>query len=206
MQVVSVAAVGRNLAIGLKGHLPWEGQLPQEFAFYHSVIRGGVGLMGRVCWQEVSQDMEHRCPLRFTIVVSRSLPVAATTTGIPTTFATPAPHCIVQSVAEGLTYARTVLRTPVLFILGGTSVYREVMEKHWLTKMCLSEIPRDFEADTFYPAFDRDAFTEVSRRPMEGFTVVERVSKFPSSENYLPQFNAMTATADTLTQSKPKKK
>ena len=58
-----------------------------------------------------------------------------------------------------------------VFVAGGATVYAATLCRY-ADALLISEIDLEPEGDTFYPEIDRGTWTEVSREPHEGFTVV----------------------------------
>jgi dihydrofolate reductase len=54
---------------------------------------------------------------------------------------------------------------PEPHIIGGSTIYDAAMPL--ATRIHLTEVHRNVEADTFFPPFDRSAWREVERRPAE---------------------------------------
>ena len=50
---------------------------------------------------------------------------------------------------------------PKVFVIGGGELYAQALPL--ADELVLTEVDADFDADTFFPAWDRAAFTEVSR-------------------------------------------
>ena len=50
---------------------------------------------------------------------------------------------------------------PKVFVIGGGELYAQALPL--ADELVLTEVDADFEGDTFFPEWDRSAFTEVSR-------------------------------------------
>ena len=64
-QITLIAAMGKNLAIGLDGKMPWH--LPAELQHFKQATMGKAILMGRKTWQSIGRPL----PGRQNIVISR---------------------------------------------------------------------------------------------------------------------------------------
>ncbi len=144
-ELVLVAAVGSNGALGRRGALPWH--LPEDLRHFRAVTRGHVILMGRRTWASLPGPL----PERHHVVLSRDASLKL-----------PDGVDRVASLQEAL--RRAAARDPAPRVVGGAEVYRATLPLAttlWLTDVAI-EVP---DADTFFPPFDTDAFVEVERRP-----------------------------------------
>jgi dihydrofolate reductase len=154
MKVVLIAAVARNGVIGNDGDIPW--RVPGEQAFFKATTLGHTLVMGRATYESIGRPL----PGRTTIVLTRDpdwqRDGVLSATSLEAALA----------IAEGDVY-----------VAGGAAVYAAALRN--ADVQLISEIPLEPEGDTFYPAFDRDEWHEVSREPHDGFTVVrwERTRK-----------------------------
>jgi dihydrofolate reductase len=145
-----VVAVAKNGVIGKDGKLPW--RYPEDLKHFKRVTLGHAVIMGRKTFDEVGKPL----PDRRNIVVSRDE---------ARTF----PGCeVVKTVEEAIALARTTDEEPR--IIGGAGIFAHALPL--VTRMYLTEILRDYEGDTWFPAWDRSAFREVERRAGENPDVV----------------------------------
>lgn len=153
-----VVAVAKNGVIGKDGKLPW--RYPEDLKFFKRITTGHAIIMGRKTFDEVGKPL----PDRRNIVVSRD----------PTrTF----PGCeVTKTVEEAIALARTTDDEPR--IIGGAGIFAHALPL--VTRIYLTEILRDYEGDTWFPAWDRGAFREVERRPGENpdvlFLTLDRIT------------------------------
>jgi dihydrofolate reductase len=137
-----VASVARNGGIGRAGallvHLP--GDLPR----FKRLTLGAPVLMGRKTWQSIGRPL----PGRRNIVISRD----------------PAWRDDGAEAARSLDDAiRLAGAVPRLSVIGGAQIYALALPL--ATTLELTEIDAELEADTFFPAWDRAAFSETAREP-----------------------------------------
>jgi len=156
MTVTLIAAVARNGVIGNAGTIPW--RVPGEQAFFKATTLGHTLVMGRATYDSIGRPL----PGRTTIVLTRDP----------------------EWQAEGVTTAGSVEEALALaegdvYVAGGAAVYEAALP--YADEQLLSEIELAPHGDTFYPAFDRAEWQEVSREAHDGFEVVRRVRKSPDS-------------------------
>jgi dihydrofolate reductase len=145
--VTLIAAVARNGVIGADGGIPWK--VPGEQAFFRDATMGHTLAMGRATYESIGRAL----PGRTTIVVTRDPDWAAD--GV----------LVASSPEEALGMA-----AGDVYVAGGATIYAATIGS--ADVLMVSEIDLEPDGDTFFPEIDRDTWTEVSREPHEGFTVV----------------------------------
>jgi dihydrofolate reductase len=150
MTVTLIAAVARNGVIGADGGIPW--RLPGEQRRFKEVTMGHTLVMGRATYDSIGRPL----PGRTTIVLTRD--PAWSADGVTTA----------ASIEEALALAEGDV-----WVAGGAAVYEAALPH--ADAQLLSEVELEPEGDTFYPAFDRTEWREVSREAHEGYEVVRWV-------------------------------
>ena len=138
-----IAACARGGVIGIDNRLPWH--LPEDMKFFRETTRGKPVIMGRKTWESLP-DAFRPLPGRINIVISRNPGFQA------------AGGTVVGSLKDALAAASDA---EIAFVIGGAELYRQALPR--ADRLYLTEIDRDFAGDAFFPAFDRDAWQEVSR-------------------------------------------
>lgn len=135
-----VAAVAANGIIGAGGKLPW--RLPGELQHFKKLTLGHPIIMGRRTWESLGGALPGRENIVVTTRPGYEAPGAA--------------------VASSLDAAIALcLGEPVAFVIGGTRLFAEAMPI--ARGMVLTEIQRDYEGDTRFPAWDRSHWRETQR-------------------------------------------
>lgn len=144
MELVLIAAVARNGAIGRGGTMPW--RLPADLAHFKRSTGSAPVIMGRRTWDSLPTAFRP-LPGRRNIVVTRKAEWSA-----PGAERAP-------SLDAALAMAGAAQR---VFVIGGGELYAQALAR--ADELLLTEIDADFpEADTFFPVWDRDGFVEVAR-------------------------------------------
>ena len=139
-RVYLVAAVAANGIIGANGRLPWH--IPEELQHFKKLTLGHPVIMGRRTWESLKGPL----PQRENIVVSR----------------TPGYEAPGAAVAASLEAALALCSgEPVAFVIGGTQLFKDSLPV--AAGMVLTEIQRDYEGDTWFPAWDRSQWKESQR-------------------------------------------
>lgn len=139
-RVYVVAAVAANGVIGAGGKLPWH--LPEDLKHFKQLTLGHPVIMGRKTWESLKGPLPHR----ENIVVTRNRDYLA-------------PGAAVATSLEGA--LALCAGEPVAFVIGGTSLFRESLPI--AAGLVLTEIARDYEGDTRFPAWDRSQWREAQR-------------------------------------------
>lgn len=135
-----VAAIAANGIIGASGKLPW--RLPGELQHFKKLTMGHPIVMGRRTWESLPGALPGRENIVVTTRPGYDAPGAA--------------------VASSLDAAIALcLGEPVVFVIGGTRLFAEAMPI--ARGMVLTEIQRDYDGDTRFPAWDRSQWRETQR-------------------------------------------
>lgn len=143
MRLALIAAVGRNGAIGKDGSMPW--QLKADLAHFRRTTLGCPVVMGRKTWDSLPAAFRP-LPGRRNVVVTRNAHWQA------------AGAQAVPSLEEALAQLAGSER---VFVIGGGELYIQALPR--ADELVLTEIDANFEADTFFPTWDRESFVEMSR-------------------------------------------
>jgi len=165
MQLILIAAVARNGAIGKDNALLW--RLPEDLKFFKRTTLGCPVLMGRKTFESIGRPL----PGRRNIVITRN-----------TTWQ----HDGVE-VAHSLDDALALVAQEArVFVIGGGELYAQALSQ--ADDLILTEIDADFEGDAFFPPWDRHAFAEQSRETHQSelgwpyhFVVYQRI---PGTESF----------------------
>ena len=138
--ITIIAAMARNRAIGLAGAMPWH--LPGELRHFKETTMGKPIVMGRKTWESIGRAL----PGRQNIVVTRNPRYAAD-------------GClVVQSLALAVKQAQG----NEIMIIGGGELYRQALAG--AVRMVLTLVNCSPEADTWFPEWNEDEWSEIGRR------------------------------------------
>lgn len=135
-----VAAVAANGIIGAKGKLPWH--LPGELQHFKRLTMGHPIIMGRRTWESLGRPLPGRENIVVTTTPGYEAPGAALASSLDAALAL----CLGESV---------------VFVIGGTRLFEAALPH--ARGMVLTEIQRDYEGDTLFPAWDRAQWRETQR-------------------------------------------
>jgi dihydrofolate reductase len=136
-----IAAVDKNGGIGHENGLPW--QIPEDLKHFRRETMGKPVIMGRKTFESIGRPL----PQRHNIVISRNT----------------AWHHDGVSLLTSVASCKFVLKhQPEVFVIGGSEIY-ELFLPH-AKRIVLTEIDSEFKCDAFFPAFDRNEWTETSRQ------------------------------------------
>jgi dihydrofolate reductase len=146
-RVVLVAAVAENGVIGASGDIPWH--LPEDFRHFKATTLGHTLVMGRATYDSIGRPL----PGRTTIVLTRDPGWSAD--GV----------LVAHALDDALEMAEDLPGD--VMVAGGAQVYAAALPI--ADEQVLTEVHASPEGDTFYPAFDREEWSEVRREPHAGF-------------------------------------
>lgn len=147
MIISLIAALSTNRVIGKNNDLPWH--LPDDMKYFMQTTKGHHVIMGRKNYESIPEKFRP-LPNRTNIVVTRQQNFAA-------------PNCIVvNSIEDALAIAKKN-NEPEVFIIGGSEIYNQGFAI--ANRLYLTEIHATIEGDTYFPAFDKSQWREVSRKP-----------------------------------------
>ncbi|PIU15756.1 dihydrofolate reductase [bacterium (Candidatus Gribaldobacteria) CG08_land_8_20_14_0_20_39_15] len=146
MIISIIAAVGRNRVIGNKNFLPWN--LPVDLEHFKQLTLGKPIIMGAKTFESIGRAL----PGRFNIVLAQSSDYSATGCKIATS---------IPKAIELAEQSELGQKSNELMVCGGQSVYEQFLSL--ADKMYLTFVEGDFEADTFFPDFDKNGWQEIER-------------------------------------------
>ncbi|GAB4004236.1 type 3 dihydrofolate reductase [Spirosoma migulaei] len=145
MKISLISAVADNGVIGLNNDMPWH--LPDDFAFFKRKTSHHPIIMGRKSLEALGKPL----PNRTNIVITRNPDFTAESV------------TVVHTLDDAIDKARKADRaTDEIFVIGGAEIYKLALPI--ATTLYLTEIHQTFEGDTYFPAFNKSEWQEVSRR------------------------------------------
>ncbi|TKI54190.1 dihydrofolate reductase [Brevibacillus antibioticus] len=132
-----IVAYARNQVIGKDGDMPWH--LPADLKNVKELTTGKTIVMGRKTFESIGKPL----PNRRNVVLTRSQ----------------------EFHPEGVDVVHTkdeVLAMGDVIIFGGSEIYRQFLDV--VDRLYITEIDLETEGDTFFPAWDRNAYILVDKR------------------------------------------
>jgi dihydrofolate reductase len=144
-EVVLIAAVARNGAIGRGNRLLWSE--PEDQRHFRAATLGCPVIMGRRTWDSLPERFRP-LPGRRNVVVTRQA-----------AFEAPG-----AEVAAGLPQALALVAdAPRVFVIGGGQLYADALPH--ADELLLTEIDADLDGDVFFPRWSREDFTRSAGPP-----------------------------------------
>ena len=129
MEIILIAAVDKNLAIGKDGQIPW--RISEDLRFFKEKTEGTAIIMGRATFDSIGSPL----PNRKNIVMTRT---PKNREGV----------IEVNSVDEALAEAREF--SDKINIIGGEYIYKEFLNS--ATRLLITEVNLEVNApDAFFP-------------------------------------------------------
>ncbi|CAN5333727.1 dihydrofolate reductase DfrA [soil metagenome] len=134
MSLSIIAALGQNNEIGIENKLPWE--IPEDMKRFRDTTRGHSVIMGRKTFESIGRLL----PNRKNVIITKNH-----------NFSAPEGAIVVSSLEDAI---KASVDDGEVFIIGGSQIYKEALP--YVSKMYLTHISREFDADTFFPDFNHD--------------------------------------------------
>lgn len=143
MKRIIIAAVAENGAIGKNNDLIWH--LPDDMKFFKNQTMGKPVVMGRKNYESIPHKYR---PLsgRENVVITKDT-------------AYEAPGCRVFHEIDEALAALEKEGNEEVYIIGGGQIYTLALEKNLVDEMYLTEVHEKFEADAYFPQFDKSDWT-----------------------------------------------
>lgn len=151
IQFTSVVAMAQDRAIGLNGTMPWH--LPEDLKCFRRLTTGHPVLMGRKTYDSIGKKP---LPNRQNIILTRDENFQA-------------PGCIVIHSLDQI--EQIELMDTEIMVIGGAQVYETLLP--YTTRIWVSLIEGDFQADTYFPSFEEFFLTRRFCTQYEGFALWE---------------------------------
>ena len=146
MQIVLVAAIGKNNVIGSEGQLPW--QLKSDLAHFRALTIGKPVVMGRRTFESIGKPLDERT----NIVLSRGFSMR-----VPG-------GVLATSLSAGLSMARQDAAkrgVDEIMVIGGGDVFAETMPM--ADRLEITHVDAAPKGDAFFPQIDPAAWREAAR-------------------------------------------
>ena len=140
-----IVAISENQVIGKNNKLAWN--LPDDMNYFSSITSGHSVIMGRKNWESIPNKYRP-LPNRRNIVVTRNKNYKAEKAEI------------VGSIEKAIKISRNNSDEEI-FIIGGGEIYKDSFK--FIDKLYITEIKSKIEGNTYFPNWDRNEWTEISR-------------------------------------------
>nr|AMP57081.1 DHFR_1 [uncultured bacterium] len=144
--------------IGLDGDMPWH--VPEDLKHFKQVTMGEVLVMGRRTWSSFP-DSFRPLPGRTSIVVSKTFTEEPSDDKLQHDDV----H-VVADLAEGLELAGELKTGPMIWVIGGGSLYDQALEVTTVVERSLFNIHVD--GDTYAPELDA-SWNQTDQDPSQGW-------------------------------------
>ena len=142
MEIILIAAVDKNLAIGKDGKIPWE--IKEDLKFFREKTEDTAIIMGRATYDSIGRPL----PKRKNIVMTK-------------TFKKREGIIEVNSSKDALEHAKSY--SEKINIIGEEYIYKEFLPL--ATKLLITEIDIEvISPDAFFPEWDTSQWKEISRK------------------------------------------
>lgn len=148
-------AQGRNGELGLDNKLPW--YLPEDLEYFKETTMGNIIIMGRKTFESIGKPLYGR----VTVVLTRDRDYKP---GYPNVW-----------VYNSMTALLNDIRVKNVFVIGGKEIFERFMP--FASKLHITYIDKDYEADTFAPIVYSLQWKEESTTELNEFIVAKTYIK-----------------------------
>jgi len=141
MDIVLVAAVAQNYALGKNNQMIWH--LPNDFKHFKNLTTGHFILMGRKTFESFPKPL----PNRTHLIISRN-----------SNYQVPENCFVFSSIEEAILFAEKN-KQEKLFVIGGGEIYKQTIAL--ATELSITEVHESFDADTYFPEIDQKFWKSV---------------------------------------------
>jgi dihydrofolate reductase len=149
MQIVLVAAVGENNAIGIEGQLPWH--ISSDLKHFRALTMNRPVIMGRKTFDSIGKPLDQRT----NIVVSRGLQRVGSGVVLAT------------SIDAAVGYARSDAEkrgVDEIMVIGGGDIFAALMP--FASRLEITHVHASPNGDSFFPEIYPQQWEQRSRREM----------------------------------------
>ncbi|XP_060080827.1 dihydrofolate reductase-like isoform X3 [Ylistrum balloti] len=152
-----VVAMCNSRGIGINGKIPW--RLRKDMEVFKKITtetkdpdKNNVVIMGKKTWLSIPEKFRP-LPKRINIVLSRNM------------IETPSGAYLARSFKEAVAMVTGkgdfAEKVENVYIIGGSSVYKEAMDFQWPCRIYLTRVLADYDCDTYLPEFDLNKFKKL---------------------------------------------
>lgn len=142
MKYSLIVAASDNGVIGNNGNLPWH--LPEEMSQFKKITSGGNVIMGSKTFKSIGRSL----PNRRNIVITSSVLDSDGNTDVYKTINSEYDNTFFVGKIEDVEPVVEVGKES--FVIGGSSIYKQFLEKDLINKVYFSKIKGIFDGDTYF--------------------------------------------------------
>jgi dihydrofolate reductase len=142
MKVSLIVAMDSNRGIGKNNDLMWH--LPADMNFFKETTKNQIVVMGRKNYDSIPEKYRP-LPNRLNVILTRNKDFKADNCLVFNTF----DDCLTHFEQE---------KERKVFIIGGGEIYKMALDSNFLNEMFITYVDGVFDADTFFPEFDEQAW------------------------------------------------
>lgn len=162
-----IVALDKNYLIGKNNQIPWN--IPEDLALFKEKTTGNFIIMGRKTFESIGRPL----PNRVNIIISNTMKNNFCFENL--SFTELLNKTIVfNSIEKSLVFCKKFSEKDI-FIIGGATIYQEVISKNLFDKLFISHVKGHFKGDTYFPKIDFKSFKIIYEKEYENFTYKEYV-------------------------------
>jgi len=155
LKIKAILAIASNGAIGISNKLPWD--IPEDLKYFKEKTTTKTVVMGRKTWESI--------PERFRPLPNRENIVITTNKDYEAPGAT-----VVSNIEDAIIAAST----NEVWIIGGASIYKQILENSLVDEIHLTIVPKAVDGDSFFyiddilNRYNKDSVIDLVNHPEYG--------------------------------------
>lgn len=131
MAINLIVASSQNGVIGKDGKMPWD--LSEDLKRFKKITNGSIIIMGRKTYESIGKPLDER----YNFVISQK--------GIDLPGIFP-----FKNIDSAIDYAIRWLPERDIFVIGGSSIYKQFLERGLVNRIYQTLIKKDFDGDSYF--------------------------------------------------------
>jgi dihydrofolate reductase len=142
LELIIIAAIAKNNAIGQNGQMPWpNNEYKEDMKRFKELTTGNPVIMGRLTYESIPKRFRP-LPKRQNIILSRNPNYDSH------------PDVKVEGSIQKVIFELAKVQTPKAYVMGGAAIYKLAMPL--ADTLQITHIKKPYEADTFFPEINMD--------------------------------------------------
>lgn len=125
----------KNYVMGKSNCLPWNYR--EDLKFFKEKTNGSVVIMGYRTFESIGRSL----PGRINIVISNEVHGVIFEKGC----------YMMRKIEDAVEYARDNFPCKDIYVIGGSKIYKDSLEKFTLDKIYVTRIAKEYEGDVYFP-------------------------------------------------------
>jgi len=147
MKISLIVAIARNWVIGKDNRLPW--YIPEDLRWFKKITRNHPVIMGRKTFESIGKPLPHR----KNIIITRQQDYRVEGASVSHTLQGALDECRASGTDEA-------------FVIGGESIFREILE--YADRLYITLVHREYDGEVLFPRINFENYRKVFEEDHRG--------------------------------------